>query len=277
MDTKIIMLGTGNALVTHCYNTCFVLDNGHDKILVDAGGGNGILVQLERAGLDVGDVHHVFVTHAHTDHVLGIIWVVRSFIQRYMAGKVSGKLNIWSHNKVLQLLDFNLSQMLTPKQYAEIGHCVIFHEVQDRDEFSCFSWHLQYFDILSTKEKQFGFCTVLDDGQRLVCLGDEPYNEANKPLVENADWILCEAFCKYGDRDTFHPYEKHHSTVKDAAELASTLGIKNIILYHTEDKTIATRKEAYSAEAREYFSGGIYVPDDLDVITISKNIKQTIE
>lgn len=45
---KITMLGTGNALVTRCYNTCFVIDNGQDLLLVDAGGGNGVLSQLER-------------------------------------------------------------------------------------------------------------------------------------------------------------------------------------------------------------------------------------
>lgn len=41
---KLIVLGTGNALATHCYNTCFALQCGADYILVDAGGGNGILV-----------------------------------------------------------------------------------------------------------------------------------------------------------------------------------------------------------------------------------------
>ena len=35
------MLGTGNAMVTRCYNTCFVLRNQEDCLLVDAGGGNG--------------------------------------------------------------------------------------------------------------------------------------------------------------------------------------------------------------------------------------------
>lgn len=39
---KIIMLGTGNAMVTKCYNTCFVMSDGTDYLLVDAGGGNGI-------------------------------------------------------------------------------------------------------------------------------------------------------------------------------------------------------------------------------------------
>ncbi len=45
---ELIMLGTGNAMVTKCYNTCFAIRNGAEYFLVDAGGGNGILVQLEK-------------------------------------------------------------------------------------------------------------------------------------------------------------------------------------------------------------------------------------
>ena len=54
---QIIMLGTGNAIATRCYNTCFLLKMGNNKLLVDAGGGNGILSQLERAGLTLSDLH----------------------------------------------------------------------------------------------------------------------------------------------------------------------------------------------------------------------------
>lgn len=43
---KITMLGTGNATVTHIYNTCFTLQTSTTLLLVDAGGGNGILTQL---------------------------------------------------------------------------------------------------------------------------------------------------------------------------------------------------------------------------------------
>lgn len=168
---------------------------------------------------------------------------------------------------MLRILDFNLQNMLTSKQYAEIGRCVFFHEVHDRDEIDCGSFHLQVFDILSTKEKQFGFATTVD-GRRIVCLGDEPYNEANESLVKGADWMLCEAFCKYADRDTFHPYEKHHSTARDAAQLAQRLGVANLVLYHTEDKTLATRKHDYTVEAQSCFDGKVFVPDDLETITL---------
>ena len=49
MKPELIMLGTGNAMVTKCYNTCFALRNEEEYFLVDAGGGNGILSQLEKA------------------------------------------------------------------------------------------------------------------------------------------------------------------------------------------------------------------------------------
>ena len=48
---ELIMLGTGNAAVTRCYNTCFALRTSQGTLLVDAGGGNGILIQLEKAGI----------------------------------------------------------------------------------------------------------------------------------------------------------------------------------------------------------------------------------
>ena len=79
-DTNFItMLGTGNALVTRCYNTCFTLHGKERALLVDAGGGNGILTQLERAGMRCEDIHDLFVTHAHTDQVCGTSLGARRF------------------------------------------------------------------------------------------------------------------------------------------------------------------------------------------------------
>ena len=64
---KLTILGTGNAMVTRCYNTCFALVEGEDFLLVDAGGGNGILRQMADASLTFPRLHHLFLTHAHTD------------------------------------------------------------------------------------------------------------------------------------------------------------------------------------------------------------------
>ena len=38
---ELILLGTGNAMVTKCFNTCFAIRQDDEYFLVDAGGGNG--------------------------------------------------------------------------------------------------------------------------------------------------------------------------------------------------------------------------------------------
>ena len=262
---KITMLGTGNALVTQCYNTCFVLDTPTTRLLVDAGGGNGILTQLRKAGIAIADIHHLFVTHAHTDHILGVIWVIRMVAQ---CKGYEGKLDVYGNDKVMLVIKTIIDMILAKKQLAKVAERVVFHELKDGDEFSVGDMRLTCFDIHSTKEKQYGFRACLPDGTVLACLGDEPYNQLNRPYVEHADWMMCEAFCLYADRDEFKPYEKNHSTALDAGKLASELGVKNLILYHTEEKTLSTRRDTYTREAAQNFKGRIVVPDDLEIIEL---------
>ena len=48
---KLIVLGTGHAVVKKCYNTCFALQEDNEYLLVDAGGGNEILNRLDKANI----------------------------------------------------------------------------------------------------------------------------------------------------------------------------------------------------------------------------------
>lgn len=269
--TQITMLGTGNATVSQIYNTCFVLQTPSTLMLVDAGGGNGILAQLKKIHVQISDIHHLFVTHAHTDHVLGGIWVIRMVAQ---CKGYEGLLHVYGNDKVIKVIKTIIDMILAKKQLAKVAERVVFHQLEDGDCFEVGDMKLECFDIQSTKEKQFGFRAELpssDESDKplvLACLGDEPYNEQNRCYIVGADWMMCEAFCLYADRDTFKPYEKCHSTALDAGKLAEELGVKNLILYHTEEKTLANRKENYTREAAENFKGRIFVPDDLEVIEL---------
>ena len=268
---QITMLGTGNATVSQIFNTCFLLKTSSTLMLVDAGGGNGILSQLKKVNVQISDIHHLFVTHAHTDHVLGVIWVIRMVAQ---CKGYEGLLHVYGNDKVMKVIKTIIDMILAKKQLARVAERVVFHQLEDGDSFEVGDMKLECFDIQSTKEKQFGFRAELpssdESGKPLVlaCLGDEPYNEQNRRYIVGADWMMCEAFCLYADRDTFKPYEKCHSTALDAGKLAEELGVKNLILYHTEEKTLANRKENYTREAAENFKGRIFVPDDLEVIEL---------
>ncbi len=265
---KLTMLGTGNAVVTECYNTCFVLEDMGQYFMIDGGGGNTILSCLKQAGIDWKDIRHIFVTHKHIDHVLGIVWMIRLITQNMSRGQYEGEAYIYAHRELIEIMMAMAEMLLQQKTIKFIGERLHFVAVEDGQEVTIMNHKVTFFDIKSTKAKQFGFTMQLSDTDKLTCCGDEPYNPCTKEYVENSTWLLHEAFCLYEQADVFKPYEKHHSTVKDACELAEQLQVKNLLLYHTEDKNIKRRKELYLKEGKPYFSGNLYVPDDMESIEL---------
>lgn len=265
---QLYVFGTGNATVTHCYNTCFAIRREDEFFMVDAGGGNGILGILEEMKVDLNRIHHIFVTHEHTDHILGIIWMIRMIATGMRKGTYEGDLKIYCHEDLPDTI-MTLCRLTIQGKFCQmIGNRIQLIPVKDGDMKDILGYPVTFFDIHSTKAKQYGFTTVLESGSRLTCAGDEPYNTKCAAYVEGSDWLLHEAFCLYQDREDFQPYEKHHSTVKDACDLAKQLKIKNLVLWHTEDKHIAERKQLYIEEGRQYYSGNLLVPDDREIIDL---------
>ena len=260
---KLTILGTGIAITTKCYNTCFVLHNENGMFLVDGGGGNGIMAQAEKAGIDLSEIHHMFVTHAHTDHILGALWAIRAVAEKEREGQ---EYFVYGHDVVIRILKILVEELINNRQKKYLSDKLHFVEVKHGEKKEILGMDVTFFDIDSKKAKQFGFSAILTDGRKLCCLGDEPYAPHCEEFAKDSDLIMSEAFCLYSEREKFRPYEFYHSTAKDAGRLAQQLNAKGLLLYHTEDETLDTRKERYTKEAAEEFSGTIYVPDDLEVI-----------
>ena len=102
---QLYVFGTGNATVTRYYNTCFAIKNPENQyFMVDTGGGNGILRILEDMQVSIPDIHHIFITHEHTDHLLGIVWMIRVIATRMKNGKYDGDLNIYCHEALTETI-----------------------------------------------------------------------------------------------------------------------------------------------------------------------------
>ena len=265
----ITMLGTGSAMVTKCYNTCFTICNNEgEHFLVDAGGGNTILTNLEKADISINTIHNMFISHNHNDHILGAVWVIRAVANSMLNNKYNGIFNIYCHKKSIDALK-NISSLVLQNKFLKLfDDKILFNEINNNVSTEILGRKTTFFDINSTKELQHGFTTTLENGKTLTFLGDEPYREGIREYCENVDFLMHEAFCLYSHKDIFKPYEKHHATAKDACINANELNVKNIILYHTEDKNLDKRKELYTEEGQKEFSGNIFMPDDLDVISL---------
>lgn len=263
---ELIILGTGDATSIEYYNTCFLLREKNQCFLTDAGGGNGIFRQLKLAGIEISSIRDIFVTHRHSDHLLGIFWMLRMEARGIMDGKYEGEFRIYAHEEVIHIIQTAAPLFLQEKEARLIGEKgpIRLITVNDGETMDILGRQITFFDIHSTKAKQFGYMMEIEPGEKLTCCGDEPYHESAYRYAYASKWLLHEAFCLETEAERFRPYEKHHSTVVDACKNAQMLQAENLILYHTKDNRPVDRQETYIQEGEIYFSGHLWVPEDLD-------------
>ena len=265
---KITFLGTGAADATKYYHSCFYIQDDATGLLVDAGGGNGILSQLEKADIPLESIRHLFVTHKHIDHLFGVFWILR-FLGAKIAKEKAEDLTIYAPQSVIKIIRDIAPIFLKDKVTKLFDEKITFHAIDGKEEIAIGSWHINPFDLRSEKEEQYGFRLRFDNGENLVCLGDEPYKEGLLESCKDTSYLIHNAFCLERDSEQFKPHDMHHSSVKDACEAATVTNAKNLILIHTEDRmTFGTRKQDYTEEAGKYYEGTTIVPDDLETITL---------
>ena len=158
--------------------------------------------------------------------------------------------------------------VLADKVTSLFDERIMFVSIKDGECFQVLGCELTAFDVRSDKMKQYGFIMNYNGGKKIVFCGDEPLTETMEEIASRCDWLLHEAFCLYSERDIFKPYEKAHSTVKDACELAERLKCKNLLLFHTEDSHINERQMLYKKEGMKYFSGMLHIPNDREIIEL---------
>lgn len=265
---KLIFLGTGHALAYHCYTTCLALTDGAHTFVTDGGGGNGVFMQMERAKMRPDDVTDLFISHAHTDHLIGAIWLVRVIGHQFDRSGRTTPLHVYGHASVLETFRTICNLLVGGQVLSHFDKDIIFHAVESGDTHTIGHWQVTFFDTGAAKTTQYGWRATLENGKTLVFLGDEPLTDVGLPYAKNADYLVHEAMCLEADADKYHPHRIHHSSVVDAANNATRAGAKHLILFHAEDKDLDTRKARYTAEAAAHFDGPVDAPDDLDVFIL---------
>lgn len=260
---QLHILGTGNGGALSCYNTCLAIENNGKYFLVDGGGGNQILNQLKLAKIDINKIHNIFLSHNHTDHILGVVWVIRNVcVKMKFHSSYIGNLNIYGSDESMKVLKL-LIELLFPvvKQFKDR---IFFNIVEDRETVNINDMNFTFFDIHAKKDKQFGF--VIED--KLAFCGDEPLKEDLFDFAKNKEWLIHESFCLDNEEDIYQAHQKGHCTVKEASIIAQTTNAKNLIILHTEDNDLKNRKKSYTSEAKKHFNGNVFVPNDLEIIKL---------
>lgn len=262
---KLLMLGTGHGTVMNLYNTCFVIQNEDGNFLVDSGGSIEVIKRLKHFGIGINEVKHIFISHCHNDHILGLIWIIKGLF-KYPIDE-ENKLNIYCNDEVYEAIIGVAKLVIQPMVVERVYKMINFHVLKDNEIIRINGVDYTFFDVNARGSKQYGFECLLNN-KKLVFLGDEPLSSKLCSRVENAHYVTHEAFCLESEEHIFKAHQKNHSTVKSACEIMQKLNVKNLILYHTEESHQDNRKNLYCLEAKQYYTGNIFVPNDLDIIEI---------
>lgn len=266
---KITTLGTGHGAATKCYNTCFTMDDGDDFFLVDAGGGNGILSQLNNANVSLDKITALFVSHAHMDHILGAIWIIRIIGKKYMSETKEEPLYVYGNDEVVNAI-IKLCNILLPKDFLNLlKHNIKVLEIKDGQQLTILNQKVTFFDINAKKVKQFGFYMNVNNHYKFTFIGDEVCSKETEKYVKNSKWLFADAYMHGKEAELYDPIKRHHhSSVRYIASVCERLNVENVILSHTMDNNLKTRKKNFTYDAKIYFSGNVFVPNDLEKIEI---------
>jgi len=145
---KLIVLGTANGSAhSECYNTCFCIENNGQYFLVDGGGGNQILLNLKASYVDVLDIHDIFISHNHPDHILGIIWVLKRVSGGMRKGKYEGDLRIYGSDVTIHAIKTMRDLLFAKKNIIDR---VKFIEIKDNEDHGICGMKVRSFDTNST-------------------------------------------------------------------------------------------------------------------------------
>ncbi len=264
---KIVMLGTGNGATLDLYNTCFVIQNKVGNFLVDTGGSIEIIKRLNQVNINYTSIKHIFISHNHTDHILGLFWYFKKIGVAAMHGKIPSNINIYCNDIVYNSIKEIAKYILPDKLLNVLYNFITFKILNNGDTYKINGVEYTFFDIKAKGTKQFGFKCVLNN-KKFAFLGDETLNQDLYEYIKDYDYVMHEAFCLDSEEHIFHAYEKNHSTAKSVSIVMNKLNVKNLILYHTEESHKEERKDLYTKEAQKYFNGKVIVPDDLEEILI---------
>ncbi len=299
MDLDLVFLGTSASAPTASRGaSATLLRRGGDRLLIDCG--EGTQRQLLRSDAGLVDLEHVFLTHLHADHVLGLPGMLKTFALRGREVPIT-VYGPGGTRALLRALGVVIGRLTYPFEVVELGSA----DVVTRDGYRVAAFGVAHgrgalgyalredgrpgrFDVSaadalgvpdgpSRGALQRGEPVTLADGRvvrpedvlgpprrgrTIVLSGDTAPARSVAEAAEGADVLVHEATFLAEERDRAR--ETDHSTTEDAATIARDAGVHLLALTHISARYAGSE---VAEEAARIFPSTV-VPRDFDLIDV---------
>jgi ribonuclease Z len=303
MSLCVTFLGTGGAVPSVRRSTSAVLVRREgERLLFDCG--EGTQRQMMRFGTGF-DVPHLFVSHMHGDHTLGIPGLLQTWDFNDREAALAIHVPNGTRREMRNLLDGTGTDPAYPVRVNEVGPGDV---ALDRDEYEVRAFETDhrtasvgYALVEADRKGRFDreraeelgvpvgpkFSTLhdgdpveLDDGtvvrpeqvvgeprpgRTVVYTGDTRPTDATERVAGGADLLVHDA--TFTDDERGRARETAHSTAAEAAGVARRAGVERLALVHVSSR-YAGNAGVLADEARESFDGRVLLPDDGDELDV---------
>ncbi len=276
--TKLVLLGTGNPnpFPDRSGPATAIIVNG-TPYLFDAGTGvvrrAALAAQIhDLPALEAKNLKHVFLTHLHTDHTLGLAdaiftpWVLEREAPLQLFGPLG---SVKMAENIIDAYSMDIERRIKGLQPQNpTGWKVDTTEIADSHIYKDDNVTIEAFPVChGLWENALGYKVTTPD-RVIVISGDTSYCPIIAEKAKGADILVHEAYAEESWLklpDDWKRYHKaYHTSTSDLAKIASEAKPKLVVLYH-QLTWAGDGIELVTEELRQKYAGRVHTGRDLEV------------
>lgn len=264
---KVTLLGTGTPYPTaDRFGPAILVEAGGRKLLFDCG--RGALIRLSEAGVNPSDIERLYLTHLHSDHIVGIpdLWLTGWLMGRKTPLELRGPTGTRSMAQhLVEAFSFDVgvrkSTEHLPARGAEIDAQDIDQGMISKDDVvRVTTFRVDHGPV----EPALGY-RIDYSGHFVVISGDTKFSENLIKFAKNADCLIHVAWM-VGSKNPTPPSLRSLASAEDAARVFAMVQPKLAVIYHYKDK------EGLAETVRAGYKGRFVTATDLMSISIDDTI-----
>jgi ribonuclease Z len=279
---KVVLLGTGGGppMNLQRYGPSTLVEAGNETLLFDCG--RGATLRMAEFGIHLGKVSKLFVTHLHSDHIIGI----PDLFLTPWASEEGRKIpfEVWGPPGTQEMMDYMQKAFAfdirirrdVDEKYSKEGIMVSSHDIKEGVIFEKNGVKVTAFLVDHGPVKPaFGY-RVDYAGHSVALSGDTRFSENVIKFSQGVDVLIheaidAEAFRASPGNRTREQMENiiaHHTTLQQAGEVFSRVKPRLAVYSHANGTS-----ESLVAGTRKTYSGPLEAGEDLMTIEIGEKIQ----
>jgi ribonuclease Z len=277
-EMRVTLLGTGTPFPNaERFGSAILVEVAGKKLLFDCG--RGVVIRLtqvrhgesvsQRTGVSPKEIDGLFLTHLHSDHVVGIpdLWLSGWFLGRSKPLRMWGPQGTSSMAKHLaQAFAFDIRiRQAAPEPLPAEGVEIDVKEIEQGEIYNDGSTRVSAFLVdHGTVKPAFGY-RVDFAGKSVVISGDTKFCQNLVDFARGADCLIHVAWSA-GWKNPTPPSKRSIASAEDAGRVFAIVNPKLGVVYHYKDE------EGLSDAVRKEYSGPFVIAKDLMVVNVGKTV-----